>query len=151
MFRFWWECRRWQTRPTQTWIWRYWGWDEISFTPRRPWLRHNWGCWTDCPRVSYTDVGLWQIPATHDMREFWAERGTVPEQKVWISRIAAIRREQAGALFSKHSVFLCSQTDADQVWSIVVVLLRVCKQNLLFSLHAFRFWCVGQSVLLRWL
>jgi len=27
-----------------------------------------------------TDVGLWQIPATHDMREFWTERGSEPCQ-----------------------------------------------------------------------
>jgi len=27
-----------------------------------------------------TDVGLWQIPATHDMSEFWAERGSEPCQ-----------------------------------------------------------------------
>jgi len=74
-----------------------------------------------------TDVGLWQIPATHDMREFWAETGREPCQNKK-SEYPASRLEDGNrqvryfpsSLFSY--VHKPTQTKFDRSWLMVMLL-----------------------------
>ena len=74
MFRLRWEYRR---RYARACIWGFCGRGEIPL--RRDHVRTE----KDAEQTGKeypTDVGLWQIPATHDMHEFWAETGSEPCQ-----------------------------------------------------------------------